>query len=108
MPLCFWAAQTSVVALDASVGTSTPHTATIEIQRACQPHVVDRIFDDSESDDNATPSVMLADSFENVRRAIELFAFLQRKRIGAGAFSQRKRIGHYLAEDHGSSHLDNG
>ena len=108
MPLCFWAAQTSVVALDASVGTGTPHTATIEIQCACQPHVVDRIFDDSESDDNATPSVMLADSFENVRRAIELFAFLQRKHIGAGAFSQRKRIGHYLAEDHGSSHLDNG
>jgi hypothetical protein len=40
MQLCFWAAQTSVVALDASVGTGTPHTATIEIQRACQPHVV--------------------------------------------------------------------
>jgi hypothetical protein len=58
MPLCFWAAQTSVVALDAGVGTGTPHTATIEIQRVCQPHVVDRIFDDSKSDDNATPSVI--------------------------------------------------
>jgi hypothetical protein len=117
MPLCFWAAQTSVVALDASVGTGIPHTATIEIQRVCQPHVVYRIFDESESDDNATPSVMLADSFEHVRRAIELFtfsqrkcigAFLQRKRIGAGAFLHRKRIGHYLAEDSGFSHLDNG
>ena len=31
MPLCFWAAQTSMVALDAGVGTSTPHTATLEI-----------------------------------------------------------------------------
>jgi hypothetical protein len=108
MPLCIWAAQTSVVALDASVETGTPHTATIEIQRVCQPHVVDRIFNDSESDDNATPSVMLADSFEHVRRAIDLFTFSQRKFIGACAFSQRKRIGHYLAEDHGSSHLDNG
>ena len=55
-----------MVALDAGVGTSTPHTATLEIQRKCQPHIVDRIFDDSESDDNATPSVMLADSFESV------------------------------------------
>ena len=36
------------------------------------------------------------------------FTFSQRKRIGAGAFLQRKHIGHYLAEDHGSSHLDNG
>ena len=76
MPLCFWAAQTSMVALDAGVGTSTPHTATLEIQRKCQPHIVDRIFDDSESDDNATPSVKLADSFESVRRAIDFFYIL--------------------------------
>jgi len=54
MPLCFWAAQTSVVALDASVGTGTPHTATIEIQRACQPHVVDRMLDGLVSDDHKT------------------------------------------------------
>jgi hypothetical protein len=72
------------------------------------------MFDDGESDDNATPSVMLAElkmdnlneQFESIQRAFELFAFLQRKRIGA--FLQRKRIGHKLAEDSGSCHLDKG
>ena len=98
MPLCFWAAQTSVVALDASVGTGTPHTATIEIQRACQPHVVDRMLDDSVSDNHTNPLVELVTD--------DLFAFAQRKRIGT--LLQRKRIGHKSAEDSGSSHLDNG
>ena len=98
MPLCFWAAQTSVVALDASVGTGTPHTATIEIQRACQPHVADRMLDGLVSDNHTNPSVELVTD--------DLFAFVQRKRIGT--LLQRKRIGHKSAEDSGSSHLDNG
>jgi hypothetical protein len=74
MPLCFWAAHTSVVALDASVGTGTPHTATIEIQRACQPHVVDRILDDLVPDNHTNPSVELV--------TYDLFVFAQRKCIG--------------------------
>ena len=98
MPLCFWAAQTSVVALDASVGTGTPHTATIEIQRACQPHVVGRMLDSLVSDDHTNPLFELVTD--------DLFAFAQMKRIGT--LLQRKRIGHKLAEDSGSSHLDNG
>ena len=98
MPLCFWAAQTSVVALDASVGTGTSHTATIEIQRTCQPHVVDRMLDGLVSDNHTNPSVELVTD--------DLFAFAQRKRIGT--LLQRKRIGHKSAEDSGSSHLDNG
>jgi hypothetical protein len=72
------------------------------------------MFNNGESNDNATPSVMLAElktdnlneQFESIRCAFELFVFLQRKRIGA--FLQRKRIGHKLAEDSGSCHLDKG
>jgi hypothetical protein len=122
MPLCFWASQTAVVASDVGVGIGRlafrpslpPHTAATAIQRACRSHVIDRMFDNGESDDNATPLVVLAElktdnlneQFESIQRAFELFAFLKRKRIGA--FLQRKRIGHKLAEDSGSCHLVKG
>ena len=122
MPLCFWAAQTAVMALDVGVGISRlvfrpslpPHTAATAIQCTCQSHVVTRLFNNRESDDNAAPSVVLAElktdnlneQFESIQRAFELFAFLKRKRIGA--FLQRKRIGHKLAEDSGSCHLVKG
>jgi hypothetical protein len=69
MPLCFGAAQTSVMASDVGVGIGRsafrpslpPHTAATAIQRACRSHVVDRMFNDGESDDNATPLVVLAE-----------------------------------------------
>jgi hypothetical protein len=53
MPLCFWAAQTSVAASDLGVGISRlvsttylpPHTAATAIQRAYHSHVVDTSYD---------------------------------------------------------------
>jgi hypothetical protein len=53
MTLCFWAAQTSVAALDLGAGISRsmiktflpPHTATTAIQRVYQSYVDDKLAD---------------------------------------------------------------
>jgi hypothetical protein len=125
MPLCFWAAQTAVMVLDVGVGVGRlaftpylpPHMAATAIQRAYCSHVITRMYNDWESDAPTNPLVMLAKLADNLDKHFamfqrlllltnDLFAFAQRKRIGA--FPQRKRIGHKLAKDYESCHLDNG
>jgi hypothetical protein len=80
MPLCFWAAQTSVAASNLGVGIGRsafttylpPHRAATAIQRAYHSHVVDKSIDNQ----------VLQISLEDAKFELEHDMFCTRRDLG--------------------------